>query len=315
MLMQMVDILGPIIAITLIGYLMGRSKVGLETRSLSTVVINVATPALIFHTLTSLRVTPETIETMAGAALLCVSISGLLGLVGLKLAHGSVRSFLPPLMLPNSGNMGLPLVVLAFGQEGLKLGVAYFFVVALMQYSLGLSIYAGTLRLSMLLRQPLIYSVAAVLLVTWTGLAVPKILLSTTEILGGMMIPAMLMLLGVSLATLEVSDLRPALMVAIGRLVLGLVSACLVIWVLDLRGVTAGTVFLLATMPTAIVSYVFAERYQHNARQVAGTVVVSTLLTLICLPGLVWLALAISNSDTVPLKSVRAEKDAVKLTR
>ena len=315
MLMQMVDILGPIIAITLIGYLMGRSKVGLETRSLSTVVINVATPALIFHTLTSLRVTPETIQTMAGAALMCVTIAGVLGLVGLKLAHGSVRSFLPPLMLPNSGNMGLPLVVLAFGLDGLQLGVAYFFVVALVQYSLGLSIYAGSLRLMMLLRQPLIYSVSAVLLVTWTGLPVPKILLTTTEILGGMMIPAMLMLLGVSLATLKVADLGPALMVAVGRLVLGLVSACVVIWALDLHGVTAGTVFLLATMPTAIVSYVFAERYQHNARQVAGTVVVSTLLTFICLPGLVWLALAISGSDGISPEPAGTAKDAVELTQ
>lgn len=315
MLTQMVEILGPIVAITLIGYLMGRSRAGLETRTLSTIVIMVATPALVFHTLTSLQVAPETIETMSGAALLCIAVSGSLGLLGLKLFRGPVRSFLPPLMLPNSGNMGLPLVVLAFGEEGLQLGVAYFFVVALAQYSLGLSIYAGTVRLSMLLRQPLVYSVAAVLLVTWTGVQVPSILLTTTEMLSGMMIPAMLILLGVSLATLEVADLRPALMVAIGRLVLGFISAFLVIWVLDLHGVTAGAVFLLATMPTAIVSYVFAERYEHNARQVAGSVVTSTLLTFICLPGLVWLALAISEGDAAPLDATAAEKDVVELSR
>ena len=106
-----------------------------------------------------------------------------------------------------------------------------------------------------------------------------------------MMIPAMLILLGASLSTLEVADLRPAFMVAIGRLVIGVVSALLVIWLLDLQGLKAGTVFLLATMPTAIMSYVLAERYQFNPQQVAGSVVVSTVLTFTCLPMLVWLAL------------------------
>jgi predicted permease len=295
MLMQMVDILGPIALITLIGFLLGRFSTGLNTRSLSTVVITVATPALIFHTLTSLAVTPETIRTMAGAALLCVSVSGLLGWAGLKLFHGPVRSFLPPLMLPNSGNMGLPLVVLAFGDDGLRVAVAFFFVVSMVQHSVGLSIYAGSFRPAILLRQPLTYSVAAVLVVVWTGWPVPQIVTSTTEILSGMMIPAMLLLLGVSLATLKVSDLGPALLVAIGRLALGLISAVTVITALGLQGVTAGTVFLLATMPTAIVSYVFAERFQHDPQKVAGSVVVSTLLTFICLPGLVWMALEIAD--------------------
>lgn len=279
---------------------MGRSSIGLDTRTLSTVVLMVATPALIFHTLTSLHVTPETIGTMASAALLCVTLAGLMGLAVLKLSGAPVRSYLPPLMLPNSGNMGLPLVVLAFGPEGLQLGVAYFFVVALVQNSLGLSIYAGSMRISVLKKQPVIYAVAAVLLVTWTGIPVPQIVLTTTDILSGLMIPAMLMLLGVALATLRVSDLRPALLVALGRLVLGVVSSLLVIMLLGLEGTAAGTVFLMATMPTAISSYVFAERFQHNPRPVAGSVVVSTLLTFACLPGLLWLALAITRGG-VPL--------------
>jgi len=296
MLMQMAEILGPIAIITLIGYLMGRSSAGLETRTLSTVVILVATPALIFHTLISMQVSPETIKIMAGAALLCITVSGLLGLVALLVSGGPVRSFLPALMMPNSGNMGLPLVVLAFGPEGLRLGVAYFFVVALVQHTLGVWIYSGKLNPATLLRQPLVFSVLAVLVVTFTGISVPTIILVTTDMLGGMMIPAMLMLLGASLATLEVSDLRPALLMAIGRLSFGLASAFVAITLLGLQGPTAGIVFLLATMPTAIVIYVFAERYHQNAKQVAGSVVVSTVLTFICLPVLVWAALAISDA-------------------
>ncbi|SNS86750.1 AEC family transporter [Tropicimonas sediminicola] len=295
MMTQMMDILGPIMVITAIGFLLGRSSIGFETRTLSTVVILVATPALIFNTLTSLDITPETIGTMSSAALLCIAISGALGLLVLVMARSSVRSFLPPIMLPNSGNMGLPLVLLAFGPEGLQLGVAYFFVVSVVQHSVGLSIYAGGLQLATIARQPLLYSVAAVLLVTWTDMPVPNIVMVTTEMLSGMMIPAMLLLLGTSLATLKVTDLRPALLIAVSRLGLGILSAVFVIAFLDLDGLTAGVVFLLATMPTAIVNYVYAERFQHNPRQVAGSVVTSTLVTFVCLPLLVWTALGISE--------------------
>ncbi|MGJ8571956.1 MAG: AEC family transporter [Hoeflea sp.] len=296
-LSEVFNILGPIVIITLIGYFLGRSSLGLHSQTLSTIVILVATPALIFNTLTSLHVNPLTIGTMATAALVCLAIAGLLALLAIWVFGGSLRSFLPGLMLPNSGNMGLPLVALAFGDEGMRLGISYFFVVALFQHSVGLSITAGSIRLKSLAQQPLIYSVILVLIVTFLDLPVPQLILTTTEMLGNMMIPAMLILLGSSLASLQVTDFRPALAMAVGRLVIGLISAVAVIYLLDLSGIVAGSVFLLATMPTAIVTYVFAERYQQNPQQVAGGVVLSTVLTFCCLPALIWAALRISELD------------------
>jgi len=301
----MTNILGPIIAITVIGYLFGRSSVRLHTETLSVLIILVATPALIFSTLTSLEVSMDVLGTMAAAAALCMIGSALLAGIVLLSTGRSVRSFLPPLIFPNSGNMGLPLVILTFGDEGALLGVAYFFVVALAQHSIGFSIYAGSIRLRVLLRQPLFYALVAVLLVIGFSIPVPQVVVVTTQMLGGMMIPAMLLLLGASLASLRVADLVPALVVATGRLVIGVLSALIAIVLLDLRGAPAGVVFLLATMPAAIVNYIFAERFQFNPEQVAGTVVVSTVMTFLCLPTLVWAALAISKSE-LPLSAFLA---------
>ena len=298
MLIQLLNILGPITLITLIGYFLGRSSVGLQSRTLSSLVILVATPALVFNTLTSMDVDLGTIGQMAGAAILSVAVGGAMAIVGLKLSGGSWRSYLPSLMLPNSGNMGLPLVVLAFGPEGIRLGISYFFTIALIQYSVGLSIASGSVRFRDMARQPLLYAVALVLLVTALRIPVPQVILKTTEILGGMMIPAMLILLGTSLAALKVSDLAPALAVAVGRLVIGLTAAVTVIYMLGLTGIAAGTVFLMATMPSAIVTYVFAERYQQTPTQVAGAVVMSTVLTFCCLPALVWIALWVADGGT-----------------
>jgi len=302
-LSEVTNILGPIVIITLIGYFLGRSSLGLHSHTLSTIVILVATPALIFNTLTSLHVDPLTIGKMATAALVCLAIAGLLALLAIRVFGGSLRSFLPGLMLPNSGNMGLPLVALAFGDEGMRLGISYFFVVALFQHSVGLSITAGSIRLKSLAQQPLIYAVVLVLIVAFLDLRVPQLILTTTGMLGSMMIPAMLILLGSSLASLQVTDFRPALAMAVGRLVIGLISAAAVIYLLDLSGIVAGSVFLLATMPTAIVTYVFAERYQQNPQQVAGGVVLSTVLTFICLPALIWAALRISEMDLAGMGS------------
>lgn len=302
MLIQLVNILGPITLITLIGYFLGRSSVGLESKTLSSVVLLVATPALVFNTLTSMDVDLQTIGRMAGAALLCITIAGVIGLAGLLATGASVRSFLPSLALPNSGNMGLPLVILAFGPEGARLGVSFFFVVALVQYSVGATISSGSLRIGDILQQPLIYSVLLVLVVVAMDLRVPEVIQKTTQVLGGMMIPAMLILLGTSLATLKISDLGPALFVAVGRLLTGLIAGSAVIAVFGLSGIVAGIVFLMAVMPSAIVTYVFAERYDQSPAQVAGAVVMSTLLTFLVLPLLVWIALWLAGSG--PLETV-----------
>ena len=296
MVMQLVNILGPITLITLIGYFLGRTSVGLQSRTLSSLVILVATPSLVFNTLVSMNVDLMTIGTMAFAALLTAGLGGLIGAVGLSVFGASIRSFLPSLMLPNAGNMGLPLVVLAFGPEGARLAISFFFTVALVQYSVGVSISSGSFRVNHLARQPLLYSVALVLLVSAFAVPVPEIILKTTEMLGGMMIPAMLILLGTSLATLKVSDLGPSFAIAVGRLLIGLAVATAVIFMLGLTGIAAGTVFLMSAMPSAIVTYVFAERYQQTPNRVAGAVVMSTLLTFLVLPVLVWVTLWMADT-------------------
>ncbi len=295
MIFEILSVLGPIFIITLIGYLLGRSRVELHPETLSSTVILIATPAMIFSALVSVNVSRDILLTMAVAAVLCVFVSGLIGFCILKLTGLPMRTFLPSLMLPNSGNIGLPLVFLAFGQDGLTLGVSYFFVIALLQHSVGFSIASGSYNFAYILRQPLLYAVASVLLVTSLSITVPEMVMSTAKILSGMMIPAMLILLGTSLATLTVSDLKPALIIAFGRLGAGLLSALIVIWLVSLDGIAAGAVFLMATMSPAIVNHVFAHRYRRHPEQVAGAVMVSTVLTFLCLPVLVWVALQMAS--------------------
>ncbi|HSM40299.1 MAG TPA: AEC family transporter [Afifellaceae bacterium] len=290
---QIFNVISPIFVITLIGFALGRSATQIDSRTISSLVLLIATPSLVFSTLTSLEVDAGVLATMALSAVLCVTIAALAAMVLLYLLGMSFRTFLPCLMLPNSGNIGLPIVLLAFGERGLALGISYFFVIALLQYTVGASIASGQYSPRDLARQPLIYSILLVGVVLASGIEVPPVIASTTELLGGMMIPAMLILLGTSLARLAVSDLKPALIIAAARLLIGVPTGLIVIRLLGLGGTEAGTVFLLASMPTAIVNYVFAERYRPDAPQVAGAVVVSTMLTFVFLPVILWVTLRV----------------------
>jgi hypothetical protein len=291
---QIFNVVAPIFVMTFVGYLLGRTHRNLDSRTISTAVLTVATPALIFSTLTSLEVAPGTLLKMSISAALCVALAAALALPVLYYFKMSIRTFLPSLMLPNSGNIGLPLVLLAFGDAGLVLAISFFFVVALLQYTVGAAIMSGHYRLGDLVRQPLVWSILAVLLVIATGWPVPTVIARSTQLLGGMMIPAMLLLLGISLSTLKVSDFKPALVIAVFRLIIGIIVGLTINRLLGLEGMEAGIVFLLALMPTAIVNYVFADRYRPDAQQVAGAIVVSTFLTFLLLPGLIaityWIA-------------------------
>lgn len=287
-MIEIFEVIAPVFLITMIGYGFGRSKVDLHVATLSTTVILVAMPALVFSSLTSFDLSLQSLGFVSAAAILCLALSLLLSFAVVRVMGYSVRTFLPSLAFPNSGNMGLPLALMAFGEVGLGLAVAYFVVVALVQHTLGVVIASGQYSFSALLRQPLIYVACTVLVVIAADLTVPPILATTSDILGGMMIPAMLILLGNSLASLKVSDFGPATIMALARLAIGVSAGFATISLLGLTGTLAGIVFLLSAMPSAVVTYVYAERFRPDPEKVAGSIVLSTILTFCLLPALIW---------------------------
>ncbi len=289
------EVLTPILLIVLIGYWLQKSTGMIDTASTSRLIMLVGTPALVFSTLTTTQLPTQTLLNMSlGAACVCtLAIS--FAFLALKLLGHPIRTYLPAMTMPNSGNLGLPLVLLAFGDDGLAQGVAFYFVIAIVQYVLMPIIVAGAFSIMKVVKEPLIWAVGASMFFRFTDAAVPQFIDDTTKILGGMMIPVMLILLGVAIAQLGFKDLKTASQLALGRLVIGVGAGLATISFLGSSGVEAGTIFLLAAMPSAVVTYVIAARFDQEPQKVAGLVVVSTLLTLICLPVLLWTALWMSG--------------------
>ncbi len=284
-------IVAPIFVCAAIGFAWGRLRRPFDAEFVTAVVTNVGSPFLVFSALTQHPLDLLLVAEMAGAAVLAFLGFALLGLAVLKAAGLSLRSYLPALMFPNAGNMGLPLCLFAFGERGLALAVVFFAVTSILQFTVGVGIAAGSADPRRLLRLPLIYAVLAALLVVATDLRVPGWIANTADLIGGLTIPLMLLALGVSLARLRIASLKRSLALSLVRLLGGLAIGYGVGWALGLSDAARGVLAIQSAMPVAVFNYLFAQLYRREPAEVAGMIVLSTLISFATLPALLLLVL------------------------
>ena len=194
------------------------------------------------------------------------------------------HTYLPPLVFGNSGNMGLPLCLFAFGETGLALAVAYFATVSLVHFTAGISVWSGHFSPAELLGTPLTWAVALAVGVLALDVRVPGWIVQTTELLGGITIPLMLLTLGASLHDLGLSSVPRSLGLSAVRLGVGFAAGWGVAQLLGFEGVMRGVVIIEASMPVAVFNFLFAERYHRAPESVASLVVLSTLLAFVTTP-------------------------------
>lgn len=158
-------------------------------------------------------------------------------------------------------------------------------------------IVAGAFPIKNVIKEPIIWAVFAALVFTLCSSPVPSVVTDTNDILCGMKIPAMMILLGIAIGQLRLSDLRSAGLLAIGRLGIGVsVVGLTAISALGATETAAGKIFFLTSMPSAVVAYVIAAQFDRDPQQVAGLVNFSTLLKILYLPVLLWFALAMEST-------------------
>lgn len=284
MILDVLGVVTPVFLIAGLGFIWARRALPFDNNTISTLVMFLGSPCLIYSSLTANAPDLADLFRMAAAAVFVVAAAAVLGYIILKMLGWQISSFLPSLIQPNGGNMGLPICLLAFGDVGLALGMAFFFVNSISQYTLGLAISSGQFQLRSLVQQPVVWAVIITLTVLALDIQMPSWFNATTQLLGGLTIPAMLLMLGTSLAGLKVSSMTQTLTVSGLRLGLGVLLGVSAIWLFDLSGPIAGVVLLQSAMPSAVFNYVFAERFNREPDKVAGVILISTLLSVVTLP-------------------------------
>ena len=288
---QLISIIAPVLICAAIGYTWAQMGRPFNTEMVTHLVTTVGVPCLVFTTLVNVDIDLNALGLMAGATFAAISMMAIVGAVILKMWGKSIRAFLPSAVFPNTGNMGLPLALLAFGPEGMALAVAYFTVCIIFQFTLGVALSAGVMSVPALLRVPTIYAMAFALAFKTTDTDVPAWAGNTIELLSGFTIPLMLITLGISLQQLKVGQFFTSGVVAAMRLGMGFAVALGVGWALDFEGTMLGVLVLQSTMPVAVFNYLFAQRYNTEPEAVAGAVVLSTVISFATLPMLMWFVL------------------------
>lgn len=291
MLSQLSAVVLPVLLVAGIGFIWAKMGRRFDSVFLTDIATNVGTPCLAAHSLTNLEIAPTALAEMGVAVLIALAGFLVLGLVVLRLLKLSPNSYLPALMFPNTGNMGLPLSLFAFGQEGLGLAVVYFGCTVTLQFTVGISLSAGNLSLSRLVRTPTVYAVVISVILLLFDIPVPTWIDNTIGVLGGITIPMMLLTLGVSLAQLKVNAMGRNLLLSCVRLGGGFLIALIIVHVFDLPPVAAGVLIIQSSMPVAVFNFLFAQYYGRAHADVAAMVVISTALSFLTLPLLAYFVL------------------------
>ena len=293
MLSELSAIVSPIFIAAAIGFVWARSGIDYPSEFIGRIVMNIALPCLLVNTLSHSDVELPALLKMGLACLIASALMLVLALFALKLMHLNIRHWLNSLLFANTGNMGLPLTLFAFGDEGLALSLGWFTGMMLLQFTLGNAVVSratGLHQAKELLTKPAIWGVLIGTALLASGQRLPLGLDRSAALLGQISIPLMMITLGVSIAQLKAPVLSvPAALSALrigGGLACGYAAASL----LGLEGTALGVVLLQSAMPVAVFNYLLALHHQRAAAEVASMVLVSTLMALPLLPLLVTIA-------------------------
>lgn len=278
------EIVAPVFLLAALGF--AWVKFGYEYRLdfVTKLAMTIGVPCLIFVTLMQADIEKEALTAIAAATLAAYSIVIIAFFLVSLVFRLDIQTFLAPLSFGNTGNLGLPLALFAFGDLGLGYAVVIFAVMAIISFTFGIWLVSGGGNPLPSLKEPLVGASIAGGVFLWMDWETPTFITNTLSLIGQLGIPLMLITLGVALARLSPSG--------IGRMVwlsgLKVVLCVAVAWPIGvwfkLNDVAFAVLVLQVATPVAVTSYLLAEKYGADSDSVAGLVVVSTLMSVGFLP-------------------------------
>ena len=280
---RLLGIILPVFSIIALGWLYGR-RAKPDMAWVNRISMNVLAPALIFSALAA-----KDFDIAANGMLMLAGIgvvlgSGLLAWPVAKLTRQDYRTFVPPMMFNNCGNMGLPLAALAFGPAGFSAMVALFTISNLLQFTLGAWMIDHRARFGSLLRNPMVWSTIAGFAFALFHPPLPGVLAVTLKLVGDALIPMMLLSLGVRLTTIQWSDARIGVIGGLVCPLTGMAMAVLLTPALGLHKSQAGLLLLFGCLPPAVLNFMVAEQFKQEPGKVASIVLIGNVLSVLFVP-------------------------------
>ncbi|WP_380055700.1 AEC family transporter [Falsihalocynthiibacter sp. SS001] len=282
--LTVIEIVAPVFILASIGYFWVFFGFEYRVQFVTGLAMTLSVPALIFVALMETEIEPSALSLLLLASVLTYGVLTLVFYLVVKALNLEMRSFLPPLIFSNTGNVGLPLAYFAFGEEGFAYAIVVFAVMAIWSFTFGVWVVSGGGSIRKVVKEPMVGATILGGIFMWQGWTTPTFLTNALELVGQMAIPLMLVTLGVAVARLKPGRLGQAFWLSLLKAALCVGFAAGVgIW-LELPHVALAVLVLQVGTPVAVTSYMLAEKYGADSNAVAGLVVVSTLLSVAVIP-------------------------------
>ena len=280
------EIVAPVFLLAGLGF--AWVKLGFEYRIqfVTRLAMTVAVPCLIFVALMQADIAPGVLASLSYATLATYVGITLAMLAFVTLARLDRQTYLAPMIFGNTGNLGLPLALFAFGTLGLNYAIVVFALSAILTFSFGLWLVAGSNAgaIGKVGKEPMVWAAVLGGIFLWRGWETPTFLTNALDLIGQMGIPLMLITLGVAVARLNVGGAVRAVGLTLVKLAICAPIAWATAAVFGLDDTALGILVLQSATPVAVTSYLLAEKYGADAESVAGLVVISTLTAVGSLP-------------------------------
>ena len=290
------EVIFPVFFVIGVGYYLGKKNPSIDTNFITIFAGNIGTPAMIFYTVTTTGITLSVFTHYFVYALIMIGGFAILGLISLFLLKKDLSMELPPLILPNTGNMGVPICLFAYGTQGLGVASAIASVIILFHFTLGVFLAKKNFSLDVVIKSPPVYAIIISVIFLYFNIETPLFLENTTFLLTYATIFLVLMSLGIALTRFKFS-LKDSIILSFCRVILGPFIAFIIIYYFDLSGFAAGVLLIQSAMPSAILNYLVGNMYSPKkiVDSIASTIVVSTLMSFTTIPVVVFFALKYFN--------------------
>ena len=291
--LKLIDVLFPVFFIIGIGYYIGKKDPKFNTKFITNFAGNVGTPAMIFYTITTTGVTLSVFTEYFIYALIIIGGFSIVGIIFLLLLKKDFISELPPLILPNTGNMGIPICLFAYGTAGLGVASAIASVIILLHFTLGVLLAKKSFSFEILIKNMPIYGIIVSVIFLYFEWDVPGYLENTTFLLTYATIFLVLMSLGIALSRLKVVSWTHASILGAVRVIIGPLIGFGLIKFLNLNGFAAGVLLIQSCMPSAVLTYLVGSMYSERkvVDSVASVIVTSTVMSFVTIPIVVYYSL------------------------
>jgi len=287
LLYRIVAVVFPIFSIVALGYVYSRYyRPNMATGN--RINMDIFTPALIFDIMSATDFSLVSYLNLASAGCLVVLGSGLIAWPVARLFNFQWKTFVPPMMFTNSGNMGLPLILLAFGEAALPAAVILFAVENFLHFTFGQRLIRHRVSVTNLFRNPMVIATILGIGFSIFNIHIAETIRLPVHMLGQIAIPLMLFSLGARLTDIDFNDWKIGVISALVCPLSGLLIALSIIPLFSLPAEQIPILLLFSILPPAVLNYLVAEQFDQQPQLVAAMVLMGNLSSLITIPLILW---------------------------